>query len=452
METTNKEHALGHAPMLPLILKLALPCVAAQLINLLYNIVDRIFIGHIEGVGTEALAGVGVTTSIIILITAFSSIVSMGAAPLAAIALGKGDRDRASAILGNSVILLVAFTLITSAITYIYKEEILTRIGASAMTLPYAAEYLKVYLGGTLFVLLSVGLNTFITLQGRATTAMGIVAVGAVLNIILDYLFIFSFEMGVYGSALATVISQGVSASLTLLFLCSSRASLRLQRSDIRVNKGVIGAILTLGVSPFIMSSTEAFVGFALNGELMKYGDIHIGAMAIMQSALLIAATPMMGFSQGFMPIVGYNFGAGNITRVKSCFWIAFVIMTVLNFLLTLVVILFPGYVASFFSNDTELIEAMTEVAPTFFLGMLLFGMQRACQGQFIALGQAKVSIFIALLRKVILLIPLVFILSDAMGVMGVYCAEAIADGSAAIICLTIFLYRFPRIIRHIKR
>ena len=440
---------LASAPMFSLIMKLALPSVAAQLVNLLYSIVDRIFIGYIDGVGTIALAGVGVTTSVIILITAFASIIGMGAAPLASIALGKGDRERATNILSNSVALLIFFSIIISLITALTMQSLLTAVGASSVTLPYAEGYLSIYLWGTLFALLSVGLNAFITLQGRADIAMWVVVTGAILNIALDYLFIFPLGLGVKGAALATVISQGISAVLTLWFLLSDKATLRLQLRAIRWD--IIAPILALGLSPFIMSSTEALVGFALNSTLIDYGDIHISAMAVIQSALLIAATPMTGFSQGFMPIISYNYGSGNAARIKECFRISFIIMTLTNLAIILFIIFAPSFVASLFSDDKELIDIVKNVAPTFFYGMTLFGMQRTCQSTFIALGQARISIFIALLRKIILLIPLVFILSNKIGVMGVYWAESISDATAAIICLIIFLTLFPHLLSKLR-
>ncbi len=444
----NKEHLMATAKMLPLILRFALPCVAAQLVNLLYSIVDRIFIGHIHGVGSEALAGVGVTTSVIILITAFASIVAMGAAPLCSIALGKGDRNRALSIMGNGVILLIGFAAVASLATYLWMHPLLTSIGASAQTLPYAEEYLSTYLCGTLFALLSVGLTPFITLQGHANIAMWVVVAGALLNIIFDYVFIYLCQMGVGGAALATIISQGFSATLTLAFLCSNRASLRLTLRTLSPNWSVLLSTLALGVAPFIMSSTEAFVGFALNSTLQHYGDIHIGAMAIIQSALLLAVTPMAGISQGFMPIISYNYGAGNMSRVKECFKCSFIIMTLTNLTIILFIILETELVASLFSDDPQLIDLTAQMAPAFFFGLTLFGMQRTCQSTFIALGQAKISIFIALLRKVILLIPLIFILSKQMGVKGVYWAESVSDGPAAIICMVLFLILFPKILQ----
>lgn len=442
------EERLGTDRMLPLIFKMSLPAVAAQLVNLLYNIVDRIYIGHIPGIGTDALAGIGVTSAIIILISSFSAIVGAGGSPLAAIALGQGNRERAGQILGNGFILLLIFTILTSATTYLFMEPILLFTGASENTIGYATDYLSIYLLGTLFVELSVGLNTFINTQGRPTIAMYSVLIGAILNIGLDPLFIFTFGMGVKGAALATILSQACSAIWVISFLTSKKASLRLEYHYIKLHKGIILSILALGVSPFIMASTESLVGFVLNSSLEKFGDIYVSALAIMQSAMLIVSVPLTGFAQGFVPIVSYNYGHHNRERVKECFKIVVIIMFSFNFLLISFMILFPSLVASAFTNDETLIETVRQVMPIFLGGMTIFGLQRACQNMFVALGQAKVSVFIALLRKVILLIPLALILPRFMGMPGVYAAEGISDATAAICCTLIFAIQFPRILR----
>lgn len=442
------EERLGTDRMLPLIFKMSLPAVAAQLVNLLYNIVDRIYIGHIPGIGTDALAGIGVTSAIIILISSFSAIVGAGGSPLAAIALGQGNRERAGQILGNGFILLLIFTILTSATTYLFMEPILLFTGASENTIGYATDYLSIYLLGTLFVELSVGLNTFINTQGRPTIAMYSVLIGAILNIGLDPLFIFTFGMGVKGAALATILSQACSAIWVISFLTSKKASLRLEYRYMKLHKGIILSILALGVSPFIMASTESLVGFVLNSSLEKFGDIYVSSLAIMQSAMLIVSVPLTGFAQGFVPIVSYNYGHHNRERVKECFKIVVIIMFSFNFLLIAFMILFPSLVASAFTNDETLIETVRQVMPIFLGGMTIFGLQRACQNMFVALGQAKVSVFIALLRKVILLIPLALILPRFMGMPGVYAAEGISDATAAICCTLIFAIQFPRILR----
>lgn len=448
MMNSKYEERLGTERMMPLVFKMALPAIAAQFVNLLYNLVDRIYIGHIPHIGTDALAGIGVTSSVIILISAFSSIVGAGGSPLAAIALGQGDRERAGKILGNGFILLVIFTLITSSITYALMEPILLLIGASERTIGYATDYLSVYLMGTLFVELSVGLNTFINIQGRPAIAMYSVLIGAVLNIALDPLFIFTFGMGVKGAALATILSQACSAAWTLGFLFSGKASLRLERRYMRLHKSILLPILALGASPFIMASTESLVGFVLNGTLEQFGDIYVSALAIMQSAMMIVSVPLTGFAQGFVPIVSYNYGHHDFSRVKSCFKIALTVMFSFNFLLILSMILFPSVIASAFTTDRKLVDVVCRMMPVFLAGMTIFGLQRTCQNMFVALGQARVSIFIALLRKVILLVPLALLLPHAMGVHGVFAAEGISDATAAICCTLIFAFRFSKILR----
>ena len=445
------EERLGTERMLPLIFKMALPAVAAQFVNLLYSIVDRIYIGHIPGIGTDALAGVGVTTSLIILISSFSAIVGGGGAPLAAIALGQGDRVRAGKILGNGFVLLILFTLLTSVIAYTFMEPILLLTGASENTLEYAVDYLSIYLLGTIFVEISTGLNSFINAQGRPAIAMFSVLIGALLNIILDPIFIFWFDMGVKGAALATVLSQACSAVWVVSFLFSRRASLPLEKQYMGLDRKIILSILALGVSPFIMASTESLVGFVLNSSLKEFGDIYISALTILQSSMQFASVPLIGFAQGFVPIISYNFGHGDKQRVKDCFRIVLVTMFSFNLILMLFMILFPSTVASAFTSDARLIETVRWTMPVFLGGMTIFGLQRACQNMFVALGQARISIFIALLRKAILLIPLALILPNFMGVTGVYAAEAISDATAAICCTLLFFWQFPKILGRIK-
>ena len=445
------EERLGTERMLPLFFKMALPAVASQFVNLLYSIVDRIYIGHIPGIGTDALAGVGVTTSLIILISSFSAIVGGGGAPLAAIALGQGDRVRAGKILGNGFVLLILFTLLTSVIAYTFMEPILLFTGASENTLEYAVDYLSIYLLGTIFVEISTGLNSFINAQGRPAIAMFSVLIGALLNIILDPIFIFWFDMGVKGAALATVLSQVCSAVWVVSFLFSRRASLPLEKRYMGLDRKIILSILALGGSPFIMASTESLVGFVLNSSLKEFGDIYISALTILQSSMQFASVPLTGFAQGFVPIISYNFGHGDKQRVKDCFRIVLVTMFSFNLILMLFMILFPSTVASAFTSDERLIETVRWTMPVFLGGMTIFGLQRACQNMFVALGQARISIFIALLRKAILLIPLALILPNFMGVTGVYAAEAISDATAAICCTLLFFWQFPKILGRIK-
>lgn len=442
------EQRLGSEPILPLLLKMALPAMAAQIVNLLYNIIDRIYIGHIPGIGTQALAGVGLTASITILIAAFSSIVGAGASPLAAIALGQGNRERAEQLLGNGFILLMLFGIAIICITSLFMTPILQLAGASSTTLPYAEEYLRVYLYGTFFILITTGLNSFINIQGRPSIAMWSIVIGALINLILDPLFIFVFDWGVQGAAYATVISVLCSSLWILHFLTSSHASLPLKKNRFKLNYPIVWSIIGLGMSPFVMASTESLISFVLNSTLSLYGDTYISALTIMQSALLLASTPLTGFAQGFVPVASYNYGHGNHTRVTSCFKLALAFMFSFNFLLIILMILFPTETASLFTDDTSLIETVEQYMPLFLAGMTIFGLQRTCQNMFVALGQAKISIFIAFLRKVFLLVPLVLILHRYWGVKGVFAAEALSDAIAALCCTVLFFYLFPKILK----
>lgn len=315
----------------------------------------------------------------------------------------------------------------------------------------YAVDYLSIYLLGTIFVQISTGLNTFINAQGRPAIAMYSVLIGALLNIILDPIFIFWFEMGVKGAALATIISQACSAIWVLSFLFSRRASLPLEKRYMKLNRKIVLAMLALGVSPFIMASTESLVGFVLNSSLKVFGDIYVSALTVLQSAMQFASVPLTGFAQGFVPIVSYNYGHGDSQRVKECFRIVLITMFLFNLLLMLLMIVFPSTVASAFTSDVKLIDTVRWTMPVFLDGMTIFGLQRACQNMFVALGQARISIFIALLRKVILLIPLALILPRFWGVAGVYAAEAISDATAAICCTILFFWQFPKILRKIR-
>lgn len=445
----KSDEKLGIDRMLPLIFKMALPAVAAQLVNLLYGVIDKIYIGHIEGVGGEALAGVGITTSVIILIAAFSHLVGSGGSPLAAIQLGKGNREEASRILNNGFVMLIFFAFICTVVPFLFMDGILVLAGAEADILPYAKDYLSIYLIGTVFVMISTGLNMFINCQGRPGIAMLSVIIGAVLNTVLDPLFIFGLDLGVKGAAIATVISQGVSAAWVLSFLFSRKAQLRLELRHMKPRLKVVGAIAALGISPFVMASTESLVGFTLNGQLRTYGStVHVAALAVMQSAMQIVSIPLSGFSQGIIPILSYNYGHGKNDRVKECFEITLAVMFSVNLVGMLFMILFPRLIGGMFTDDVGVIEIVRQYMPLFLLGMTIFGLQRTCQNTFVALGQAKISLFIALLRKVILLVPLAYLLPLLMGVSGVYAAEAIADAVAAILCTVIFASVFGKILR----
>ncbi|WP_270351795.1 MATE family efflux transporter [Ligilactobacillus ruminis] len=441
----RNDEKLGTAPLGRLMLSLALPTVLAQLINVLYNVVDRIYIGHMQGDGNLALTGVGVTLPIITLIAAFSAFAGAGGAPLAAIELGKKDERKASLIMGNSAWLLVFFSIVLTIGFLIFKVPILYAFGASSKTIAYANEYITIYLLGTIFVQLALGLNAFISGQGAAKAAMLSVLIGAVINIVLDPIFIFALHLGVRGAALATVISQFVSAVWVVSFLKSKRSVLHLKL--VRPDKSLILKIAALGIAPFVMQSTESLVTITFNTGLQRYGgDLYVGSMSILMSIMQLIVIPVNGITQGVQPIVSYNYGAGNRLRVKETV-IRLVSVCLLGTLtLAGVAIFCPGIYASMFTNDAELVALTCRIMPIFFLGIAIFGIQAACQSTFLALGQAKISLFIATLRKIILLIPLALILPKFLGVKGIYIAEPVSDVISVIVTSVLCVITLKRI------
>ena len=441
-QSHRSEEALASASIGPLMVKLALPAVAAQLINMLYNIVDRIYIGHIPEVGRTALTGLGVTFPILMLISAFTAFAGMGGAPLASIRLGSGDRAGAEKILGNSTTLLLLLAAVLTAVFSIVKEPALMAFGASEATIGYALDYISIYLAGTVFVQLALGLNAYITAQGQALVAMCSVLIGAVLNILLDPLFIFVFQMGVKGAALATILSQGVSACWVVGFLCSGWSGLRIRPANMKLECAVVGKIAALGIAPFIMQSTESLVTVVLNSGLQFYGgDLYVGTVTVMQSVMQMVVMPVQGITQGVQPIMSYNFGAKNYARVRQTFRLLLRTTLTVTVSACLVVTLFPQQLALIFNDDQELVELVGRVMPIFFGGIWAFGAQIACQTAFMAMGQAKTSLFLALLRKVILLVPLAILLPLAThSVLGIYVAEPVADILASATTLTLFL------------
>lgn len=449
MAQTRDEERLAKAPIGPLMLKLAVPAVAAQVINMLYNIVDRIYIGHIPQVGDIALTGVGVTFPIIMLISAFAAFAGQGGAPLASIRLGAGDREGAEEILGNSTTMLLIAAVVLTAGFSIFKEPILYAFGASENTIGYAMDYIGIYLVGTVFVQLALGLNTFISAQGKALVAMLSVLIGAILNICLDPVFIFVLHMGVKGAALATILSQAVSAAWVVGFLLSRRSGLRIRRKNLALKGKVVGRVAGLGVAPFIMQSTESLVTVVLNTGMQTYGgDLYVGTITIMQSIMQMIVLPTQGITQGTQPIMSYNYGAGNYLRVRQTFKRLLTVTLTVTCTAFVVVALFPGMLARIFTPQPELIALVSRVMPIFFGGMWAFGAQLACQTTFMALGQARTSLFLALLRKVILLVPLAIILPRLTGsVMGIYVAEPIADILASATTLTLFLSRRKKLL-----
>ena len=444
----DKEQRMATEPIGKLMLSMAVPAVIAQVINILYSIVDRIYIGHIEGVGMEALTGVGVTCPIIILIYAFSAFAGAGGAPLAAIWLGKGDRARAERILGNGVTMLLFFTVVLMVFFYAFKRQFLYTFGSSDSTITYAYRYITIYLLVTVFVELALGLNSFIISQGQSGVAMATVLLGAVANIILDPILIFGLDMGVEGAAWATVISQALSAVWTVGFLVSKKSSLTIKLASMKPDFAVVGKVMALGVSPFIMRATECLISIVLNRGLQQYGgDIYVGSFTIMQSVMQMYSAPLGGFTQGVQPIISYNFGAGNFQRVKKLYRRMIGVCFAFSAVATAMIIIFPGFFAGMFTNDAELISLVKKVMPIFMCGMLVFGLQQGIQPTFLALGQAKISLFIAIFRKVILLVPLALILPLRFGVMGIYYAEPVSDIISALTATGLFLFHIRKIV-----
>ena len=445
----DKQAELGYKPITGLMVRMAVPGIIAQVINILYSIIDRIYIGHIPGVGADALTGVGLTFPIITFVSAFAMIVGAGGAPLAAIALGKKDRGEAEKILGTGVFLLACFAAGIMVVFYLWKRPLLRMFGASDATIGYSDAYISIYLIGTISVLLYMGLNQYIIAQGKSVTAMFSVGIGAVLNLILDPVFIFVFGLGVQGAAIATVLSQTASALWVVRTLTNKNASLTMRPALIRPRKKEIQEITALGVSPFIMSSTESLISIVINRGLSMYGgDLYVGSFTIIQSIMQMISAPVQGFTQGVQPIISYNYGAGQYERVRSTYRRMIGTTFLFVLLATLSTILFPTVFAGMFTNEAPLITLVGQVMPVFMLGMLVFGLQNGIQPTFVALGQAKISLFIAVLRKIILLIPLAIILPHRFGVMGVYYAEPISDTLSAATATTLFLVNINRILR----
>ncbi|MCI8749338.1 MAG: MATE family efflux transporter [Lachnospiraceae bacterium] len=431
-----------------LMFSMAIPTIVAQVINILYNIVDRIYIGHIPGASVDALTGVGVALPVIVFISAFSAFVGQGGAPLSSIWLGKGDKEHAEKILGNGTFLLIVFTIILMFVFYVWQKPLLYAFGASDTTIPYASTYLSWYLAGTISVEIALGLNTYIIAQGNSGVAMVSVLAGAIFNIILDPLFIFVFGMGVKGAAIATVISQTLSAIWVLYFLTGKRALLKIKLRYIVPDFGIIKSIFLLGISPFVMRATESLISIVMNSGLQKYGgDIYVAALTVMQSVMQLFSAPIGGFTQGVQPLVSYNYGAQNFTRVRQAYKKMILVCGSFSFITTIVVIVFPQVFAGIFTDDTTLIELVARKMPLFMCGMLLFGVQMAIQPVFLALGQAKISLIIAMLRKVILLTPLAIIFPIYFDADGVFFAEPVSDFISAITAIILFRLNINKIL-----
>ncbi len=434
----NDENLLADTPISTAFVKLALPAIAAQLINILYNLVDKMFIGRIPGVGKQALAGVGVTAPVILAISAFAALVSMGGAPKASIFMGKDDNEQAEKVMGSCTWLLILLSVILTGIMLVFGKSILLLFGASSDTIMYAVDYMNIYCLGTLFTQLTLGLNAFITAQGKTLISMCNVAVGAVTNIILDAVFINGIGMGVKGAALATIISQGVSACFVIHYLVMGKSELRLRLRNIRFDGPLIWSSVLLGASPALMQLTENMVAISFNTSLQKYGgDMAVASMSILTSVMQFVMLLLPGLVQGAQPLLSYNLGAGNIPRVKKTFRLLLICCVSGSFLIWLICMIWPAAVASIFTSDATLITYTNRSMRVYLAMLLIYGIQVACQYSFVALDQASKAIFLTIWRKIIILIPLIFILPHFVpdAVLGVFLAEPIADTIA--VCTT---------------
>ncbi|MBQ2240657.1 MAG: MATE family efflux transporter, partial [Clostridia bacterium] len=437
-----------------LLFKLALPTVTAQLINMLYNIVDRIFIGHIEGIGDLALTGVGVCMPIIMTVSAVAALVSSGGAPRASIAMGEKKMDSAEKILGNCFSLQLVISVILTAILLIFNRPLLLAFGASENTIEYACDYMNIYAIGTVFVQLTLGMNAFVTAQGYSKIAMLSVVIGAATNIALDPLFIYVLGMGVKGAALATVISQSFSTLWVLSFLFSKKALIRLKTENMRISAKVIFPCLGLGMASFMMQASESVISVCFNSSLLEYGgDVAVGAMTILSSVMQFAMLPMNGIAQGAQPILSYNFGAKNAARVKKTYRLLLISCLTYSVLLWSSIMIFPRLLPTVFTPDAALVDFTASVIRIYFGGLIIFGAQIACQMTFVSLGKALSSVTVAVVRKFVLLLPLIYIVPQFMAdkTLGVYTAEPIADIIAVTFTVILFAFQFKKAMKSIE-
>lgn len=451
----NKNEFMGTEPVGRLLIKMSLPAIVAQLINLLYNLVDRIYIGHMPGDGALALTGVGVCMPVIMIVTAFAALISNGSAPRASMAMGKGDPDAAEEILGNSFIMQVLISVILTTILLVFNRPLLLAFGASENTIAYASAYMSIYAVGTIFVQLTLGMNAFITAQGFATTGMLSVLIGAVCNIILDPVFIYVFGMGVRGAALATILSQAVSTIWVLKFLTGKKTILRIKKKYFKLKKEVVLPGIALGMAPFIMQASESVIIICFNSSLLKYGgDVAVGAMTIISSAMQFALLPVQGLGQGATPIASYNFGAANVPRVKKTFRLLLISSMSYTAVFWGIAMLFSTVFARIFSSDASLVSYAAWALRIYLGGICVFGAQLACQMLFISIGDAKASIMVAIMRKFVLLLPLIYILPHVVEnqTFGVYLAEPIADVLAVCFTVTLFAVRFRKAMAKLEK
>ena len=450
---TDKKEMLGTAPIGKLLFKLALPTVVAQLINMLYNIVDRIYIGHMPEVGDLALTGVGVCMPIILIVSAFAALVSSGGAPRASIFMGKRDIDSAERTLGGCFGLQVIVSIVLTVILLIWNRDLLLAFGASDNTIEYATAYMSIYAIGTVFVQLTLGMNAFISAQGFTKISMVSVLIGAVANIALDPLFIYAFGMGVRGAALATILSQALSCAWGVFFLCSKKSFLRLRIKNLIPAPKIVLPCLALGSATFIMQASESVISVCFNSSLLNYGgDIAVGAMAILTSVMQFAMLPPQGIAQGAQPILSYNNGAKNAERVKKTYKTLLITCVIYSVTLWLAVMIMPSVFVSIFTPDAALVDFAAKALRIYFSGMILFGIQIACQMTFVSLGNAPSSILVAVVRKFVLLLPLIYIVPKLASdpTIGVYMAEPIADVTAVTFTTILFIFQFKKALKKI--
>ena len=447
---------LAKEPVGKLLLKLALPTVTAQIINMLYNIVDRIYIGHIPKVGALALTGVGVCMPLIMIVSAFAALVGFGGAPRASIYMGKGEYEQAEKTLGNCFLTQLIISAILTVVLFLGNRSFLMAFGASENTIEYGVRYMNIYAVGTVFVQLTLGMNMFITAQGFAKTGMLSVLIGALSNIILDPILIFGFDMGVRGAALATIISQALSCIWVVSFLFGKKTTLKIRMKNMRLEKKIILPSLALGLSTFIMQSSESIISVCFNSSLLKYGgDVAVGAMMILTSVMQFAMLPLQGLGQGAQPIISYNYGAKNVSRVKEAFKLLLKVSLCYAAVLWAGVQLFPQVFASLFTSDAQLLLFTKNALRIYMACMVLFGIQIACQMTFTSLGNAKASIIVAVMRKFVLLIPLIYILPAILKgdqTMAVYLAEPVADFFAVSFTIVLFRFQFKKALQKISQ
>ena len=451
----DNKNFLGTEPIGKLLLKLSIPTVIAQLINMLYNIVDRIYIGHIPGNGSLALTGVGVCMPIIMIVSAFAALVSSGGAPRASISMGKQDNESAEQILGSCFVLQIVISFILTAVLLIWSEDLLLAFGASENTIRYAVDYMHIYAIGTLFVQLTLGMNAFITAQGFTTISMVSVLIGAICNITLDPVFIFGLHMGVKGAALATVLAQAISTIWVILFLCGEKTQLHLRKKNMRLDSKIILPCVALGLATFIMQSSESVVTVCFNSSLLRYGgDIAVGAMTILTSVMQFAMLPLQGIAQGSQPISSYNYGAKNADRVKKTFRLLLITCLTYSISLWTAVQLVPRMFVSIFTADASLVDFTAPMLKIYLGGLFLFGIQIACQMTFISIGNAGASIIVAVMRKFVLLLPLIYLLPHLVKnqTMGVYLAEPAADVIAVSFTIVLFFFQFKKAVAAIEK